>query len=100
ALRPLPVPVRDHVDGAAGRDGRRDRDLEAAPCRRRRRRPKGARCRGGARRARAAGTRRVGAGGGGVAEPGAPRVIPISWTLLLSALVFTIGMIGVLVRRN
>jgi NADH-quinone oxidoreductase subunit K len=27
-------------------------------------------------------------------------VIPLSWSLALSALVFTIGLIGVLVRRN
>ena len=27
-------------------------------------------------------------------------MIPISWSLLLSALVFTIGLVGVLVRRN
>jgi NADH-quinone oxidoreductase subunit K len=27
-------------------------------------------------------------------------VIPLSWLLLLSALVFTIGVVGVLVRRN
>jgi len=27
-------------------------------------------------------------------------VIPLSWSLLLSALVFTIGVVGVLVRRN
>jgi len=27
-------------------------------------------------------------------------VIPISWSLLLSAVLFTIGMVGVLVRRN
>ena len=27
-------------------------------------------------------------------------MIPLSWSLLLSALVFTIGVVGVLVRRN
>jgi NADH-quinone oxidoreductase subunit K len=27
-------------------------------------------------------------------------VIPLGWTLLLSAVIFTIGVIGVLVRRN
>ena len=27
-------------------------------------------------------------------------MIPVAWTLLLSALLFTIGLIGVLVRRN
>src|SRR5262249_49548263 len=65
ALLALPVPVRDHVDPAAGGDGGRDRH-----------RPR-------ARAPRAGG-----------------RMIPLSWLIALSAIVFTIGVVGVLVRRN
>jgi len=74
-LYPLPVPVRDHLDGAAGRHGGRDRH-DARP-----------------RHARPA-ARRPAAGRGG------SRVIPLPWLLLLSAVVFAIGVVGVLVRRN
>ena len=66
ALLAVPVPVRDHVDAAARRHGRRHRAGQGAH---------DAVRRGG-------------------------RMIPLGWTLALSAILFCIGVVGVLVRRN
>ena len=81
-------------EGAAGEHG--DPGGSEGPRRQAASDPRG----GGGRRARARPGRRRRARGAGLGGRERSAVIPASWSLLLSAVVFTIGVIGVLVRRN
>src|SRR3954451_250738 len=103
--RPVPdeVPARVRADVAAAADRRRRRGHPRAPARRDRRgRPRGDL--GGRRLPRPGAVRR--AAGGRAGDDGRGRrgrgaaVMSVEWYLVVSAIVFSIGMSGVIVRRN
>src|SRR5204862_1610785 len=93
----VPARVRDRLAAAAGRGGRRGHPRAPAlgarrPARAVGRRPAALRRVGHARRRRA----RIAPGGGGAAG----KLMSVTWYLLVSAIVFCVGVGGVLTRRN
>src|SRR6185295_10333349 len=81
SVHALPVAVRDRRPAAPGRGGRRDRGRAETP---------GGSVRNSRRRFPRFGGRAV----------SLPQTVPVSWFLVLAALLFAIGVAGALTRRN